>query len=469
MRSKLKAILSTTVISLAVISSAYANGSESNFFDRGDANQWSGPQNERWGKAQRGNDFIDFHREIWKSTIDVEVQHVLSTNTWYLRISDTDKKDPKVSFKTITLLQNDKSFVLQPETDIPTSSSKWIDSSDLWYKLSPDIIEALSSNTKGWKLEAALDNGKQFKHNLNDLANGIAGLVHHPENFLPYGPSFSYYFPGKSAKDVRAAFLYNLVERDENSKVTDAMDLDGYCIGKDLDNASFYRGYSDDNTNHGYAAFKEAAGGTWVDLDFLTYRIIAVKNGYFTSYTNVVDNRVKDSFVNNAIHSVQKSYYEMEEHPDYGITLAGGLTKNNPKVESVDIDNHPELANVSKGDWILTINDCDVTGKNYYVQYAFDFAPANTVLHIKFKNDKTGEYTVDVKPIMKPQEKPNDFSYASYILPQKKNKNFTEGTAYVGVGAIPEIEVFDPYSTEENHIISPRIHAIAKAIGAYRY
>lgn len=106
-----------------------------------------------------------------------------------------------------------------------------------------------------------------------------------------------------------------------------------------------------------------------------------------------------------------------------------------------------------------------MTGKNYYASYALDFAPANTTLHITFKNDMTGEYTVDAVPIMKNRNKSDDFPFADYVC--KKEGLEEKGIPSEGLLLIPIKEVFDPYGGDEAHIHSPRTYFIAKAIGIF--
>ena len=103
-------------------------------------------------------------------------------------------------------------------------------------------------------------------------------------------------------------------------------------VGQDIDNAEF-SGNAEDGTYSGYTAFRTTSQGTWVDLDFWHNYYTASNNGFGGKiYTPQTNSNIKDYFVNNALRAVQKSYQDIETHPDYGITLAVGFSKSNPKV-----------------------------------------------------------------------------------------------------------------------------------------
>lgn len=462
---KWKAMLvGVAILAAAAVSPALAASSTSTFLDRDGSGS---SYNYLRGQALVGNEKVEFAREMWETYVNVEVQHILGDkDAWFLHIQDTTADKRKVSFSDVTILQKEKSYVLTPLKDIPQGNPMWKDTEDLWYEMPQELVRMIAASPNGWKLQATQKNGKIFKHTFKNLAEKLVILVQEPATSALYGSMYSVFFPGKDAKEVRNAFLYNINVRDEHEKITASLDsYCWYCVGQDIDNAEF-SGNAEDGTYSGYTAFRTTSQGTWVDLDFWHNYYTASSNGFGGKiYTPQTNSNIKDYFVNNALRAVQKSYQDIETHPDYGITLAGGFSKSNPKVETVDVENHPELAKVAPGDWILSINGIDVTGKNYYASYALDFAPANTTLHITFKNDMTGEYTVDAVPIMKNRNKPDDFPFADYVC--KKEGLEEKGIPSEGLLLIPIKEVFDPYGGDEAHIHSPRTYFIAKAIGIF--
>lgn len=457
-RNYWKSFCLAAAIFTAVGGSALGYGSESGFSDRSGCNALINSYMQGLAETDEGN--VEFAR-LNAGSIVIELQHVEGENdAWYLHLHDISSKRDKMPLTDLTIFQKsnkDNSFILTPLTDVPDLGTMWKDNNDQWYKVPYQIIHTMAQSPKGWQLKATKPNGKTYKNDINDLTEMVVSLDMNPNVSVSYGPMYSTFFPEQSAEDVKKAFIYHLAgESSSPHWITD------FCVGDGTDHMEYYENRGD-MVNMAYVAFRHMDKGTWVDVDFWQESCTVRNTQYGPSVTTYLFPRTKDYFLNSTIDVINNAYNDMEEHPDYGIALSGGHSKNNPKVESVDVENHPELKAVTPGDWILSINGVDVTGKNYYVHYALSYAPANNPLHIKFKNDKSGEYELDVTPIMKPRDKAEDFDYTKDY--KGKEIKVRVGVPYEANRVILEKEVFNPYASTNNHLISPRFHELAKAIG----
>ena len=414
------------------------------------------------GTVNKEGKLADFEREVWGHHMAVEVQHLQGEENWYLHIQDPTRDRGKDMFGDVTLQQKDKSWplaVMTPDPDgtLPPS----FEGMDHWYLLPQELVDAMAASPKGWKLSALKEDGKKMTHDFNNVAGKVSLMAKEPGIKASYGPNYSVYFEGVSPEEVQQAFLYHLNVRDTKGE---AVSMDGYYRYTQSESpytVSFTYDYYG-SAYSGYVSFYPASGGTFLDMDFwhyFTYRNSNGFGGYY--YMSDIRTDVKDEFVNRGFQAVEDAYYDLLPHPDYGIVLAGGFNKSNPKVDSVDTANHPELAAVSKGDWLLSINGMDVTSVNYMAQYALDYAAPGEVLHMTFKNDKTGEYSADVTPVMKERRKAADFSY--------KDTLDKEGLRLDGIPEqwgtwLPVHEVFAPWNGG-GHVSSPYFDALNQALG----
>lgn len=161
--------------------------------------------------------------------------------------------------------------------------------------------------------------------------------------------------------------------------------------------------------------------------------------------------------------TVQQAYYALEDHTDYGIVLQNSDKITIPKVESVDAEAHSELAVVAKDDVILSINDVDVSKKNYQAQYALDFARLDETLWIRLRNKEKGEYLIAAHPVTAAQQDPDALTYGKFTM--EEDPYFTEQRPRQISGRVPTYEIFDPLGDPSPHIMAPAWMHLARAIG----
>lgn len=411
------------------------------------------------GTALKDGKLVDFGREVWGRGMTVEVQHVQGEEAWYLHIQDLSRERGKNFFSDITLAQKERKWNLSPLPENPDSTfpSKYA-GLDLWYVMPKDLVDTMMAFPRNWKLTARKEDGKNFGHDFKNLAGKVSLMGKELGTVPNYGPACSVYFPGETPRSVQQAFLYHLNDRDEKGN---PISYDGYYRYYEEENpyaAEFIYDYYGNQYN-GYVAFHPENGGTWVDMDFWNYHTYRSKTGFGGYYySSTIQTDVKDEFVNQGFQAVEEAYYDLENHPDYGIELEGGFNKSHPKVKSVDRDHHPELSAVQKGDWILSIDGVDVTAVNYLARYALDYAGPDDILHITLKNDKTGEYTVDAKAVMKERRKTPDFSYEPQLA---KDGLMKEGNPAQLAPWVPRHEVFAPWDGE-GHIMAPAFRNLVR-------
>lgn len=411
------------------------------------------------GTALKDGKLVDFGREVWGRGMTVEVQHVQGEEAWYLHIQDLSRERGKNFFSDITLTQKERKWNFSPLPENPDSTfpSKYA-GLDLWYVMPKDLVDTMMAFPRNWKLTARKEDGKNFGHDFKNLAGKVSLMGKEPGTVPNYGPACSVYFPGETPRSVQQAFLYHLNDRDEKGN---PISYDGYYRYYEEENpyaAEFIYDYYGSQYN-GYVAFHPENGGTWVDMDFWYYHTYRSKTGFGGYYySSTIQTDVKDEFVNQGFQAVEEAYYDLENHPDYGIELEGGFNKSHPKVKSVDRDHHPELSTVQKGDWILSIDGVDVTAVNYLARYALDYARPDDILHITLKNDKTGEYTVDAKAVIKERRKTPDFSYELQLA---KDGLMKEGNPAQLAPWVPRHEVFAPWDGED-HIMAPAFRNLVR-------
>lgn len=409
------------------------------------------------GTVLKGGRLVDFGREVWGHGMTVEVQHGQGEETWYLHIQDLSRERGKNFFHDVTLARKEMKWNISPLPENPdTTFPASYTGMDLWYPLPKDLVDAMSAFPKDWKLTARKEDGNNFGHDFKNLAGKVSLMDKEPGALPNYGPAYSVYFPGEGPEEVQQAFLYHLNDRDEKGN---PISYDGYYRYYQREEpyaAEFIYDYYG-STYNGYVSFYPENGGTWVDLDFWqnhVYRNSTGFGGYY--YSSTVLTGVKDEFVNQGYRAVEEAYYDLENHPDYGIELEGGFNKSHPKVKSVDTAAHPELSAVQKGDWILSINGADVSSMNYLARYALDYAAPGSVLHITLKNDKTGEYTVDAKAVMKERRRPDGSSYKEQL---EKDGLRSKGTPAQLAPWVPYHETFAPWDGE-GHVMAPEFRGL---------
>ena len=132
----------------------------------------------------------------------------------------------------------------------------------------------------------------------------------------------------------------------------------------------------------------------------------------------------------------------------------GGLNKKGPTVDTIDVANHPELANVAHSDKVISINGISMEDqKNYAVSYMLTYG--TKPLTIVFENKQNQQYTVTVQP------KPVDPLYLNgnfqAVVDQEKDY-----VLYWPL-SVPGFEVFDPIHPG-GHMESPVTGPLYKAL-----
>lgn len=207
--------------------------------------------------------------------VAVQLQHVPSSNRWYLRLQDL-KRTADSQFGPITLVNGSRTLTLQPQSDATSRTyPAGVPGLDRWYLLTPDEAAQLSVPSKDWKLEAVKNNGKAFSEKLSTLPRLIQGLQAPNQKLAPYGPMYSVFYPGMAPEKVRDAFLLFL-----NDKVSFPFE---YRMGDHPLACELFKTESGGNFtgSTGYARFSPQDGGTWVDMDFSQSWYVA---GYTTKY-----------------------------------------------------------------------------------------------------------------------------------------------------------------------------------------
>lgn len=386
--------------------------------------------------------------------VAVQLQHVPSSNRWYLRLQDL-KRAADSQFGPITLVNGSRTLTLQPQSDATGRTyPAGVPGLDRWYLLTPDEAAQLSVPSKDWKLEAVKNNGKAFSEKLSTLPRLIQGLQAPNQKLAPYGPMYSVFYPGMAPEKVRDAFLLFL-----NDKVSFPFE---YRMGDHPLACELFKTESSGNFtgSTGYARFSPQDGGTWVDMDFSQSWYVA---GYTTKYGYVppqsgISTSLENDFVDHIFQAAQTTYRKLEPHNDYGITLKGTFTSKSPTIQTVDTAKHPELAAVRPGDRLTAINGAKVSQRNYLAQYLLDYSPAGTPLTLTLEREKGKPYTVQVKPVVEQADDP-DADYASLRALGDQDYRLTDKDK------VPEMtnigifyaEKYDPLAGAGDHIDCPTV------------
>ncbi|WP_349688116.1 hypothetical protein [Acidaminococcus sp. DS4831] len=145
--------------------------------------------------------------------VAVQLQHVPSSNRWYLRLQDL-KRAADSQFGPIALVNGSRTLPLQPQSDSTGRTyPAAVPGLDRWYLLTPEEAAQLSVPSKDWKLEAVKNNGKAFSEKLSTLPRLIQGLQAPNQKLAPYGPMYSVFYPGMAPEKVRDAFLLFLNDK----------------------------------------------------------------------------------------------------------------------------------------------------------------------------------------------------------------------------------------------------------------
>lgn len=398
----------------------------------------------------KGREKVDFARDFWNDKIVAEVQHVVGKpDSWYLHVQDMRRDNRKNHFVTVALQSEKISYEFPEDARVINAAvPEGEEGMDIWYRVPEEFIAKIAADPKGWKLTAVKENGKTFNHSFNTLAEQIGKMQGAFDVEALYGPMYSVFFEGKTLEEVRRAFVYYL------NADTDPDKPYLYMTTRDVQMVEFYQV---GGGPCGYASFHEMPSGTWLDLDFW-------ESFNETEYCRVtMPGSLDNESVVHGFRTVQQAYYALEDHTDYGIVLQNSDKITIPKVESVDAEAHSELAVVAKDDVILSINDVDVSKKNYQAQYALDFARLDETLWIRLRNKEKGEYLIAAHPVTAAQQDPDALTYGKFTM--EEDPYFTEQRPRQISGRVPTYEIFDPLGDPSPHIMAPAWMHLARAIG----
>lgn len=327
---------------------------------------------------------------------------------------------------------------------------------DRWYRVDINDLLALDNPNK-CDIRLHRPNGKYFTVSAKRLlqqARQITGQLLPNEAVRPqhtYGPAYSVFFPNTSWQTIRSAMAYYLNPRKETMpekiyRYGPAFYLQSSSFPQLIFNAAGQAG-------DGIAQYQEVPGGTWVDLDFWT--------SWYGQYGYQEFTQADDEVFNIGMNAVQNAYKALVPHADYGLTMNGGLNKKGPTVDTIDVTNHPELANVAHSDKVISINGISMEDqKNYVVSYMLTYG--TKPLTIVFENKQNQQYTVTVQPKPVAPLYPNGNFQA--VVDQEKDFHIKEKD-YVWYWplSVPGFEVFDPIHPG-GHVESPVTGPLDKAL-----
>jgi hypothetical protein len=390
-----------------------------------------------WGVAKQGDVRTKFLRILpyYYGSYELQEIHKNDTVEYLFHVQDETGSDGTVPRLTIGT-KEDTAFELTPvpAAEIMTRPSK--DYTDYWYRVDDlTLWTALEDPAKRGKVNAYFytPSGHMWRVDISALVKKIpCWLALSIDECPAYGPMYSVFFPGMPADELREAVAYRTNAHHPSGRPKTSNKFIYSDVG-DLPTFATHPALSREEVH--YVTFREEPSGTWVNWDYW---------GAPTGNVHPLDT------VSNITQAV---YLDLYPTKYYGFTLQGHPEKPRWIIDTIDTKTHPELAVMSKGDVIKSLNGIPVDGYPKYVAEYLMWYSALSELNLVLENKKTGLYEITV--------------HSGLILPtaaidykteneKAKHLRFTK-ESIIGFridSAVP-FEIFDPLGTPEVHVESP--------------
>ena len=396
------------------------------------------PTMETWGVVKQGDVQTKFLRSIpyLYSSYELHEIHKDGKVEYLFHVQGEYGSDGTVPRLTIGT-KEDTAFELTPvaAADLKTTPSK--DYTDYWY-YAGDLSRwtALEESAKKGKVNAYFyysPNGKGSRAEISPLVKRIPHWLTLPiEECNAYGPKYSVFYPGMSAKELRDAIAYRSNAHYDSGRAktsnkyvfSDVGNLPSFALHPPLSIAEVH-----------YVTFREEPAGTWVNWD------------YWEPMSSGIHPLDTIGYITQAV------YVDLYPTKYYGFTLKGHAEKRKWIIDTVDTKRHPELAAVSPDDVIKSLNGIPVDGYPKYVAEYLMYYSALGDLELVLENPKTGLYEVTVRSMIHLPLPAID--YAAYNEKSKLRYTKKPINEFRLDGAVP-FEIFDPLGNPAAHVESPR-------------